>query len=309
MSELLAGMPLLFQPGSEWNYSMSTDVLGRVVEVLSGLPLDQALDELVLRPLGMDETWFAVPEDARDRFAALYVPTPGPGLARQDAVGASFLEPRWFSGGGGLSSTLGDYVRFTRFLARGGELDGVRLLGDRTVRMMAANHLPDGQDLRHFGRPLFAESPFDGVGFGLGFSVVLDPVATRTAGSVGEFAWGGAASTAFWVDPVEDLTAVFMTQLLPSSTYPAALAAAPARVLRAGRPPLRAHSRYRRRHERAEGGAGDRRIGRDRREHGDAAAAGGFHRVRRGATGRCHASSSPTPACRPSPWTSPTTPR
>ncbi len=220
VSELLAGMPLLFQPGSEWNYSMSTDILGRVVEVLAGKPLDEALDELVLGPLGMDETWFAVPEAARDRFAALYVPTPGGGLSRQDAVGASFLEPRWFSGGGGLSSTLGDYVRFTRFLAAGGELDGVRVLGDRTLRMMTRNHLPGGQDLREFGRPLFAESPFDGVGFGLGFSVVLDPVATLTAGTAGEFAWGGAASTAFWVDPVEDLTAVFMTQLLPSSTYP-----------------------------------------------------------------------------------------
>jgi CubicO group peptidase (beta-lactamase class C family) len=218
--DTLAGLPLLFQPGTEWNYSMSTDVLGRVIEVVTGKSLGAALDELVLEPLGMRETWFAVPGSAGDRLAALYTPAPGPKLRRSDELGASFLAPSYHSGGGGLSSTLYDYHRFTQFLLRRGELDGVRLLGDRTARYMTRNHLPGGLDLAEFGRPLYAESPFDGVGFGLGFSVTLDPIATHTLGSVGEFAWGGAASTAFWVDPVEEITVVFMTQLLPSSTYP-----------------------------------------------------------------------------------------
>ena len=216
----IASLPLLFQPGSEWNYSMSTDVLGRLIEVVAGKPLDVALGDMVLRPLGMDETWFAVPDARRDRLAALYTPTARGALTRNDTLGKSFLAPSWFSGGGGLSSTMHDYHRFTTFLLGRGELEGTRLLGERTVRYMTRNHLPGGADLAQFGRPLFAEAPFDGVGFGLGFSVTLDPVATHTLGSAGEFAWGGAASTAFWVDPVEEVTVVFMTQLLPSSTYP-----------------------------------------------------------------------------------------
>ena len=218
--EAFASMPLLFQPGAEWNYSVSTDVLGRLVEVVSGLPLDEALRTLVLDPLGMADTFFTVPASHRGRLAALYTVAPGNRIARNDMLGDAVVSPSWYSGGGGLSSTLHDYHRFTRFLLNRGELDGVRLLGDRTVRYMASNHLPGGADLQQFGRPLFAEAPFNGTGFGLGFSVLIDPVATHTLGSAGEFAWGGAASTAFWVDPVERITVVFMTQLLPSSTYP-----------------------------------------------------------------------------------------
>jgi CubicO group peptidase (beta-lactamase class C family) len=215
-----AGLPLLFQPGSEWNYSVSTDVLGRLVEIVTGTSLDVAFQEMIFGPLGMSETWFAVPSSARDRLAALYTPTPTGGLARNDELGSSFLDPTWFSGGGGLTSTLHDYHRFVRFLLGRGELDGVRLLGDRTMRYMTRNHLPGGADLAAFGRPLFPEAPLDGQGFGLGFAVTVDPVATHTLCSAGEFSWGGAASTAFWVDPVEEITAVFLTQLLPSSTYP-----------------------------------------------------------------------------------------
>jgi CubicO group peptidase (beta-lactamase class C family) len=218
--QTFATMPLLFQPGTEWNYSVSTDVLGRLVEVLAGASLDTALREMVLDPLGMSETSFEVPESRRDRLAALYLPRPGGGLVRNDDLGGFVLAPTWLSGGGGLTSTLHDYYRFTQFLLGRGALGDVRLLGDRTMRYMAQNHLPGGADLAAFGRPLFAEAPFDGVGFGLGFSVTLDPVATHTLGSAGEFAWGGAASTAFWVDPAEEITVVFMTQLLPSSTYP-----------------------------------------------------------------------------------------
>jgi CubicO group peptidase (beta-lactamase class C family) len=218
--ETFASLPLLFQPGREWNYSVSTDVLGRLVEVIHGAPLDQALSELVLQPLGMHETGFAVPHSRRDRLAALYVASPGGRMVRNGPLGAGFLDPTWFSGGGGLSSTLHDYHRFTQFLLGRGALGGVRLLGDRTVRYMTSNHLPGGVDLAAFGRPLFAEAPFDGVGFGLGFSVTINPPAMHSLSSVGEFAWGGAASTCFWVDPVEEITAVFLTQLLPSSTYP-----------------------------------------------------------------------------------------
>jgi CubicO group peptidase (beta-lactamase class C family) len=215
-----AEMPLLFQPGAEWNYSVSTDVLGRVVEVASGMSLDAFFAERIFAPLGMTDTGFWARDAAR--LPPLYTPDPETKLAvENEAFGAAALrEPDAWGGGGGLVSTAGDYHRFARMLLNEGELDGVRLLAPRTVRLMASNHLPGGLDLETFGRPLFAETPFTGVGFGLGFSVVLDPVAGRSASSAGEFAWGGAASTAFWVDPAEGVTALFFTQLLPSSTWP-----------------------------------------------------------------------------------------
>ncbi len=216
----LAALPLLFQPGTEWNYSVATDVLGRLVEVLSGRPLDTFFAEEIFGPLGMPDTSFTA-AGREDRLAALYSPNPsGGGLVRNDALGGMVLHPTWLSGGGGLVSTLSDYHRFTQFLLRRGELDGARLLSPRTVDFMTRNHLPGNADLATFGRPLFAETPFDGVGFGLGFSVTLDPVRTHVLGSTGEYAWGGAASTAFLVDPREQITAVLLTQLLPSSTYP-----------------------------------------------------------------------------------------
>jgi CubicO group peptidase (beta-lactamase class C family) len=217
-----AAQPLLFQPGSEWNYGVSTDVLGRVVEVASGLSLDRFFAERIFEPLGMTDSSFWVEGPDVERLAALYAPAPVTREAvRLDAMGAAALaRPSAFSGGGGAVSTLGDYHRFTQMLLNRGELDGVRLLGTRTVRYMTQNHLPGGADLEAFGRPLFAETAFDGVGFGLGFSVVDDAVTNKVLSSVGEFAWGGAASTAFWVDPAEQITALFMTQLLPSSTHP-----------------------------------------------------------------------------------------
>jgi CubicO group peptidase (beta-lactamase class C family) len=217
-----ARLPLAFQPGAEWNYSVATDVLGRLVEVISGQALDTFFAERILAPLGMTDTAFWCPEDRRHRLAALYTRAPGPtGLARLDSVGQDVTRPPVFlSGGGGLVSTTRDYTRFTWMLLRGGELDGVRLLSPRTVRYMTRNHLPGDVDLATFGRPLFAEIPFNGVGFGLGFAVVRDPIAHRTLTSVGEYNWGGMASTTFWVDPSEHLTVVFMTQLLPSSAYP-----------------------------------------------------------------------------------------
>lgn len=220
--DLLAGLPLLFQPGTEWNYSMATDVLGRLVEVVTGEPLDVALRRLVFEPLGMHETAFWADDPLQDRLAALYGPHPGTKkIVRLDAFGeAAKHPPAAFLGGGGLVSTARDYLRFAEMLRRGGELDGARLLSPRTVSYMASNHLPGNVDLSAFGRPLFAETTFDGVGFGLGVSVTIDPVTAKVPGSVGDNGWGGAASTNYWVDPQEDLTVLFLTQLLPSSTHP-----------------------------------------------------------------------------------------
>ncbi|MFI0791413.1 serine hydrolase domain-containing protein [Micromonospora rubida] len=218
----LARLPLLFQPGSSWNYGVSTDVLGRLVEVVSGRRLDQFLTDRILRPLGMTDTRWWVDEPDAERLAALYAPNPTTGqVFRADSIGrAALTEPSWLSGGGGLVSTAADYHRFTQMLLRGGELDGVRLLGPRTVRFMTRNHLPGGRDLASFSPSGFAETVLEGIGFGLGFAVVQDPVPARVPSSVGEYYWGGMASTAFWVDPVEEVTALLFTQLLPSSTYP-----------------------------------------------------------------------------------------
>ncbi|WP_037813652.1 serine hydrolase domain-containing protein [Amycolatopsis sp. La24] len=215
-----ARFPLVFQPGAEWNYSVASDVLGRLVEVLAGKPLDEVFAERIFRPLGMEDTGFWTSDT--DRLAALYLPAPGTKkLVRNDAFGAvGTSRPTCLSGGGGLVSTAADYHRFTQMLLRRGELDGVRVLSPRTVDLMTANHLPGHVDLEAYGRPLFAEMPFDGYGFGLGFSVLIDSVKAKTLATPGEYAWGGAASTAFWVDPDEDLTVAFYTQLLPSSTHP-----------------------------------------------------------------------------------------
>jgi CubicO group peptidase (beta-lactamase class C family) len=221
-----AAIPLLFQPGAEWNYSVATDVLGRVVEVASGQPLDEFFSSRIFGPLGMTDTGFSAPAPDLPRLAALYGMGPGGKAVRLDAMGeAARKPPSMLSGGGGLVSTAADYHRFTQMLlpraeSPAGELDGVRLLSPRTVRYMWRNHLPGGLDLEKFGRPLYAETPFRGVGFGLGFAVLIDPVAGKIPSSPGEVSWGGAASTAFWIDPAEELTVSFFTQLIPSSAHP-----------------------------------------------------------------------------------------
>lgn len=222
LCSLLARQPLLFQPGAEWNYSVSLDVLGRVVEVISGQRLGDFMRERIFEPLGMSDTAFWCTSDRAERISALYAAAPGTLAAtRADAADRGvYHEPKLDGGGGGLVSTTGDYVRFAEMLRNRGELDGRRILAPRTVEYMASNHLPGNADLTAFGRPLFAETSYDGVGFGLGMSVTLDPVAAKVPGSVGDFGWGGAASTWFMVDPVEDLTLTFMTQLMPSSTHP-----------------------------------------------------------------------------------------
>jgi len=224
--EAWAGFPLLFQPGTEWNYSVATDVLGRVVEVASGQRLDEFFAARILGPLGMTDTAFYVSDEGAGRLAALYTPAADGKTAMLDSLGRVPRQPaRLNSGGGGLLSTAADYHRFLHMLldtpgSPAGELDGIRLLGPRTVGYMARNHLPGGLDLETFGRPLYAESQFAGMGFGLGFGVVIDPVRTRVVCSEGELTWGGAASTTFWIDQREELAVAFYTQLLPSSTYP-----------------------------------------------------------------------------------------
>ena len=219
--EIWAGLPLLFEPGTSWNYSHATDVVGRLVEVLSGQSLDVFFAERILGPLQMTETGFYAREDQLERLATLYLPdaTSGRAVASGRMGAAAERPPRVLSGGGGLVSTMGDYYRFTRLLLNGGELDGTRLLGPRTLEYMTRNHLPGGRDMASFGHSLSGETE-EGVGFGLGFSVVTDAAALKVPASEGEFAWGGAASTVFWVDPAEELIVLFMTQLLPSTTYP-----------------------------------------------------------------------------------------
>jgi CubicO group peptidase (beta-lactamase class C family) len=238
--ERLAGIPLLCQPGSEWNYSVSTDVLGRLVEIWSGRTLGDYFQAEVFAPLGMAETGFSVAPEHRSRFAALYAPLVGgdmssvgrPGEApppeqrgglklQDDPRGSRYLEPAGvFSGGGGLTSSIGDYARFCQMLQNGGVLHGCRLLGRKTVDFMRRNQLPGNRDMAAMGQPVWSETSYDGIGFGLGFAVVLDPVKAQIITSAGEYHWGGAASTFFWIDPEEELFVVFFTQLMPSSTYP-----------------------------------------------------------------------------------------
>ncbi|HEY2750205.1 serine hydrolase domain-containing protein [Phenylobacterium sp.] len=220
--EALGKLPLDFSPGEAWNYSVATDVVGYLVQKIAGKPLGEVLHERIFKPLKMIDTGFFVRADQRSRLGACYNATPKGGLKLQDDPQTStYLKPPSLeSGGGGLVSTAADYMRFANMLVNGGELDGARILSPMTVRLMASNHLPGGKDLTELSRSLFSESTNAGVGFGLGFAVVFDPPKTLVPCSQGEFYWGGAASTAFWVDPVEQVTVVFMTQLLPSSTYP-----------------------------------------------------------------------------------------
>ena len=218
--EKLAGFPLIAQPGKAWNYSVAIDVLGYLVEAISGQPFETFMVEKILKPLGMHDTNFFVPEDKHDRLAANYSVGPSGKLKLiDDPAKSRYRAPRAVnSGGGGLVSTAADYLRFCRFMLNRGELDGVRLLGRKTIELMTMNHL-DG-DMADMGTPRFSESTYTGIGFGLGFSVMIDPAKAQIVGSPGEYAWGGAASTAFWIDPAEDMAVVLLTQLMPSSTYP-----------------------------------------------------------------------------------------
>lgn len=228
MTDKVAALPLAFAPGTRWEYSVATDVLGRVIEVVTGKTLEQFFIDEIFDPLAMNETRFVVPPEAKDRFAACYTPLAGNAfsvgkvdkgadtLRLMDGADKSpFLKPQIQSGGGGLVGTIDDYLKFTEMMRTG----GAGLIGPKTLDFMMRNHL--GGDIAAMGPSSFAEQPMEGMGFGLGGAVVLDPGRARSPGSVGDFSWGGMASTAFWIDPVFDLSVIFFTQLIPSSTYPA----------------------------------------------------------------------------------------
>ena len=207
----LVKLPLANQPGSTWRYSVATDVLGYLVEVISGLSFDVFLEERIFEPLGMEDTGFYVPAEKISRFATLYKAEETDSFERDETLywGDFSKLPRLLSGGGGLVSTASDYMRFCQMLLNGGELDGVRLLSRKTVELMTANHLPD--ELIRQGNMT------KGYGFGLGFGVLLDVAQSEALGSEGEYSWGGAASTGFWIDPNEELIGILMTQFMPYS--------------------------------------------------------------------------------------------
>ncbi len=216
----LAKVPLMYDPGSAWMYSLSTDVCGYLVEAISGKPFDVYLKENIFEPLGMQDTAFTVDESKAVRLTSNYQRNADKTLGIFDAAARStyLKEPTFFSGGGGLTSTTEDYYKFSEMLRLGGQFGGNRILGPRTLQLMTRNHLPEGKDLTQLAIGNFSETTNEGVGFGLGFAMTLDEVRTASPGA-GDFYWGGAASTIFWVDPVEDLVVIFMTQLMPSGTF------------------------------------------------------------------------------------------
>jgi len=222
MIDKLAELPLRFSPGSQWSYSVATDVCGYLCEVISGKPLDRFLAERIFEPLGMVDTGFWVPPDKVGRLAANYAWTPKDPLKLFDAPATStyLTVPTFLSGGGGLVSTAHDYLRFAQMLADLGTLDGARVLGRKTVQYLSTNQLPGNVDLAAMGQRVFSEVSYEGIGFGLGVSVMLDPAKAAVVGSPGDHGWGGAASTVFWVDRAEELVVILLAQLMPSSTHP-----------------------------------------------------------------------------------------
>ena len=221
--DTLAQIPLEFDPGTQWNYSVSTDVLGILVERISGLSLPEYFQTHIFAPLGMTDTFFSVPADKAARIPEGFAFDPEKKMKLFDKAGAESLWTKGWSfnsGGGGLASSVADYHRFCRMLLNGGALDGVQILSPKTIELMTANHIPGGQDLTQMSKSLFSEAEMAGIGFGLGFATTIDSAATLTPCSTGDFYWGGMYSTAFFVDPVEDVIMIFMTQLMPSSTYP-----------------------------------------------------------------------------------------
>lgn len=219
----LGKLPLEFSPGTEWNYSVSTDVLGAVVQRVSGLPFETFLEQRILAPLRMHDTFFQVPNEKVDRLSDCWALDENTGLRvmyDRGETSAWSRFPKLVSGGGGLVSTALDYHRFCTFCLNGGVLDGIRLVSSKTIELMTMNHLPGGSDLATMSKALFSETTNAGVGFGLGFAVTTDVARTLMPGSVGEYYWGGMFSTAFFIDPVERIHMVFMSQLTPSMRYP-----------------------------------------------------------------------------------------
>ena len=213
----LVQVPLLFSPGTSWNYSVVTDICGYLVELISGQAFDAYLDARIFGPLGMEDTGFHVPDAKLDRFAACYAPTAeGSRVLQDDPETSAYRQPpRLLSGGAGLVSTADDYFRFCQMLLNGGDFNGVRILSRKTIELMTQNHLPPGASLATAVPPgVYGEPIQSGTGFGLGFSVLSDLSRAQIVGSVGQYAWAGAASTQFWIDPVEEVVVIFLTQLL-----------------------------------------------------------------------------------------------
>jgi CubicO group peptidase (beta-lactamase class C family) len=223
MTKRLAAMPLRWRPGTRWEYSVSTDALGRFIEAVAGAPLDEVLHTRIFEPLGMDDTYFQLPAEKADRLTSLFTKQADGSRIETDPASAasSWVKPvTLFSGGGGLVSTASDYLKFCEMLRGLGAYEGTRVLGRKTTEYMMRNHLPGNADLTSMGQPVFSETAYDGIGFSLAGSVVIDAAKAKALCSEGEFAWGGVASTGFWVDRVEGVVAIFMTQLMPSSSYP-----------------------------------------------------------------------------------------
>jgi len=221
--DILSEIPLEFDPGTEWNYSVATDIVGVLIERISGKSLPDYFQHHIFAPLGMNDTFFAVPADKAARLPEAYVFDAEAKLKLSDKAGSESLWAKGWSfnsGGGGLASTVADYHRFCRMLLNGGALDGVQIISPKTLELMTANHLPGGRDLTQMSKSLFSEADMAGIGFGLGFATTIDSAATLVPCSTGDFYWGGMYSTAFFVDPVEDIIMIFMTQLMPSTTYP-----------------------------------------------------------------------------------------
>ena len=221
--DTLAQIPLEFDPGTQWNYSVATDIVGILVERISGQSLPDYFQTHIFAPLGMTDTFFTVPADKAPRIPEGFAFDPEKKMKLFDKAGAESAWTKGWSfnsGGGGLASSVSDYHRFCRMLLNGGALDGVQILSPKTIELMTANHIPGGQDLTQMSKSLFSEAEMAGIGFGLGFATTIDSAATLTPCSTGDFYWGGMYSTAFFVDPVEDIIMIFMTQLMPSSTYP-----------------------------------------------------------------------------------------
>jgi len=221
--DTLAQIPLEFDPGTQWNYSVATDILGILVERISGLSLPEYFQTHIFTPLGMTDTFFQVPADKAARIPEGFAFDPETKMKLIDKAGADSIWTKGWSfnsGGGGLASSVADYYRFCRMLLNGSALDGAQILSPKTIELMTANHIPGGQDLTQMSKSLFSEAEMAGIGFGLGFATTIDSAATLTPCSTGDFYWGGMYSTAFFVDPVEDIIMIFMTQLLPSTTYP-----------------------------------------------------------------------------------------
>ncbi len=223
MTKRLAAMPLRWRPGTRWEYSVSTDALGRFIEAVAGAPLDEVLRTRIFEPLGMNDTYFQLPAEKADRLTSLFTKQADGSRTETDPASAesSWVKPvTLFSGGGGLVSTASDYLKFCEMLRGLGAYEGARVLGRKTAEYMMRNHLPGNADLTSMGQPVFSETAYDGIGFSLAGSVVIDAAKAKALCSEGEFAWGGVASTGFWVDRAEGIVAIFMTQLMPSSSYP-----------------------------------------------------------------------------------------